>query len=238
MLTSGLVFSSFPHFGFFILFFAFLFILFFAFQLCFEVVLENSTLGGGVVLRLDIAFYRLSIWCFRVAQCSHSKSCLSSSSRDWRSCWLVLFFQRRWLNFWWKTCTMQEFMEREFQFSTQNWPWGSVMANFVARMLVKLLGRVREVGGWKTEILLSPIPYLCDIALMIVYLHPCCSLQTRLFLYSTPGGNRQIQAQVLAWPKLWCFLKVGRWRSKHTCFGPKILLLGAGWIGHSPIHSS
>jgi len=41
-LTSDLVFSSFPRFGFFILFFAF--------QLCFELVLENSTLGGGCLL--------------------------------------------------------------------------------------------------------------------------------------------------------------------------------------------
>jgi len=35
------------------------------------------------------------------------------------------------------------------------------------------------------EILYSPIPHLCDMEMMIVYLHPHCSFQTRLFLHFT-----------------------------------------------------
>lgn len=49
-----------------------------------------------------------------------------------------------------------------------------------------------EAVGWcerswrmkNKEVPLSPIPHLCDMGVMIVYLHPCCCLQIRLFLHS------------------------------------------------------
>lgn len=141
MLTSQMVFSSIPHLGFASLLFAF--------QLCFQQVLQNSTLGHGR-WQPGCCLLPAEQWMFPSGSVQPPKVTFDSSSHDWESCCLFLFSQRRLLNFWWKTCTVQEFTEKKWQFSKQNWLWRSVLANFVATLLVMQLSGVKVVGGWKT----------------------------------------------------------------------------------------